>query len=147
MDNNIVESDQKNFFKRIEDSVEYEGAMPEMDDFAKFWRGISERDDCIHNMPWMDKIREELKQKFTSVKESDITENELNSEIKKRKNWTAQGVDGIQNLQQKRFRPAQKALKKALEQIRNNNRLIPTWRPLGRTLLIPKSKDLSHEKN
>ena len=93
MGNNIVESDQKNFFKRIEDSMEYEGAMPEMDSFVKFWRGISERDDCTHNMPWMDKIREELKEKFTSVKESDITENKLNSEIKKRKNWTAPAKD------------------------------------------------------
>ena len=44
-------------------------------------------------MPWMDKIREELKEKFTSAKESDITENKLNSEIKKRKNWTAPAKD------------------------------------------------------
>ena len=93
MDNNIVESDQNNFFKRIEDSMEYEGAMPEMENFVKFWKGISERDDCTHNMPWMDKIREELKEKFTSAKESDITENKLNSEIKKRKNWTAPAKD------------------------------------------------------
>ena len=34
-----------------------------------------------------------------------------------------------------------------LEQIRDDNRLIPTWWPLGRTVLIPKSKDLSDEKN
>ena len=40
MDNNIVESDQNNFFKRIEDSMEYEGAMPEMENFVKFWKGI-----------------------------------------------------------------------------------------------------------
>ena len=36
MDNNIFERDHKNFFKRIEDSTEYEGAMPEMDKFVNF---------------------------------------------------------------------------------------------------------------
>ena len=55
-------------------------------------------------------------------------------------------MDGIQNFCWKRFRLAQKALKKALEQIRDVNRLIPTWWRLG-TVLIPKSKDLSDEKN
>ena len=36
MDNSIFERDHKNFFKRIEDSTEYEGAMPEMDKFVNF---------------------------------------------------------------------------------------------------------------
>ena len=95
----------------------------------------------------MEKIREELKEKITSLKEFDIIENGLISVIKKRKNWTAPGVDGIQNFWWKMFRPAQKALKKAFQQIRDDNRLIPTWWPLGRTVLIPKSKDLSDGKN
>ena len=45
IDNNIFERDQKNLFKRIEDSTVYEGAMPEMDKFVKFWVGIWEKDD------------------------------------------------------------------------------------------------------
>ena len=56
-------------------------------------------------------------------------------------------MDGIQNFWWKRFRSAQKALKKAFEQIRDDNRLIPAWWPLERTVLTPKSKDLSDEKN
>ena len=56
-------------------------------------------------------------------------------------------MDGIQNFWWKRFRSAQKALKKAFEQIRNDNRLIPTWWRLGRTVLITKSKDVSDKKN
>ena len=40
-----------------------------------------------------------------------------------------------------------KSVKKEFEQIRDDNRLIPTWWLLGRTLLIPKSKDLNDEKN
>ena len=47
----------------------------------------------------------------------------------------------------KRFRLAQKVLKKEFAQLRDDNRLIPTWWLVGRTVMIPKSKDLSHEKN
>ena len=56
-------------------------------------------------------------------------------------------MDGSQNFWWERFIPAQKALKKAFEQIRDDNILIPTWWPLGRTVLIPKSKDVSDGKN
>ena len=59
--------------------------MPEMDKFVKFRVGIWEKDDRTPNIPWMEKIREELKEKITSVKEFDITENGLISEIKKKK--------------------------------------------------------------
>ena len=38
MDNNIFESDQKNFFMIIEDSREYEEANSEMDKFVKLWQ-------------------------------------------------------------------------------------------------------------
>ena len=95
----------------------------------------------------MEKIREDLKEKIISVKEFDITENGSILEIKKRKNWTAPGVDGIQNFWWKRFRPAQNALQKAFEQIRDDNRLMPTWWLLRRAVLIPKSNNLSDEKN
>ena len=57
----------------------------------------------------MEKIQEKLKEKITNVKEFEITENGLISDIKKKKNWTAPGVNGIQNFWWKRFRPAQKA--------------------------------------
>ena len=73
--------------------MEYEGAMPNMDKFLKFWRGIWKKDDCTTNMPWMGKIQEELKEKISSVKELDITKSGLILEIKKRKIWTASGVD------------------------------------------------------
>ena len=121
--------------------------MPEIEKFVKFWGGIWEKDDRAPNMTWMVKIREELKEEITSKKEFDIIENGLISEIKKRKNLATPGVDRIQNFWWKKFRAAQKALKKEPEQIRDDNRLIPTWWSLGKTVLTPKSKDLSHEKN
>ena len=45
-------------------------------------------------------------------------------------NWTAPGQDTIQNVWWKMFSPAQKALKKTFEQIRDDKRPILTWRSL-----------------
>ena len=47
MDNNIFESDQKNFFIMIEDSREYEEANSEMDKFVKFWK-VSGKEMSVH---------------------------------------------------------------------------------------------------
>ena len=56
MDNNTFKRDNKNFFKRIEDSTDYEEAMREMDKFVKFWVGIWKKDDRTTNMLWMEEI-------------------------------------------------------------------------------------------
>ena len=64
----------------------------------------------------------------------------------RRKNWTAPGIDGIQNYWWKRFQIAQKALTRAFERMKNDYDMIPVWWPTGRTVQIPKTKDLSNEQ-
>ena len=66
---------------------------------------------------------------------------------KEEKNWTAPGIDGIQNYCWKNFEPAQKALTKAYVLMKTDNTSIPMWWPKGRTVLLPKIKNLSDEKN
>ena len=85
MYHDFSESNRKNLFKRIEDSTEYEGAIPEMDKYVKLWGGIWERDEHKPNLAWKEKTRKEMNEKITSVKEFGITENGLNSEIKTKK--------------------------------------------------------------
>ena len=81
-----------------------------------------------------------------NVKEFTLTEKRVAGEIRKRKNWTAPGIDGIQNYWWKTFKTAQKALTRASERMKNDNNLIPVWWPTGRTVQIPKTKDLSNEQ-
>ena len=38
-------------------------------------------------------------------------------------------------------------MKRAFEQVRDNNDLISVWWPSGRTVLLPKTEDLTDEKN
>ena len=48
-------------------------------------------------MPWMEEVKAEMNEKASIVSEFGITEEKLRKETSKRKNWTAPGVDGIQN--------------------------------------------------
>ena len=101
----------RNFLKKVEGSTEYQGQIPEMDKFIEFWGSIWEKEESTPEMPWMDKVHEQLTEKVNSVKEFNITDKSLVTEIKKRKNWTAPGIDGIQTFWWKRFKPAIRALK------------------------------------
>ena len=47
------------------------------------------------------------------------------AENRKRKNWTAPGIDGIENYWWKTFQTAQKALKRAFERMKNDYDMIP----------------------
>ena len=146
MDNAIFERDQKSFFRKIESSTSHEEQIPEIEKFVEFWGDIWEKEERTPEMPWMEKVLEDLTRKINRVNVFDITEKSLTAESNKKKNWTAPGIDGIQNYWWKKFKSAQRALKRAFEKIRDNNELIPVWWPSGRTLLLPKTKDLSDEK-
>ena len=97
-------------------------------------------------MPWMEKVQKDLMRRIKKGNVFDITGKSLTKESNKKKNWTASRIDGIQNYWWKKFKVAQRALKRAFEKIRDNNELIPVWWPSGRTILLPKTKDLSDEK-
>ena len=98
-------------------------------------------------MPWMEEVKKQLNEKVNIVQEFEIENESLRKEIRKRKNSTAPGIDGIQNYWWKNFTPAQKALTKVYTLMKTDNNLIPEWWPKGRTVLIPKTKSMSDEKN
>ena len=68
-----------------------------MERFVKLWGDIWEKDDRAPEIPWMESVSKQLRDKITSVKEFNITVETLKTETKKRKNWTAPEMDGIQN--------------------------------------------------
>ena len=112
-DNIMFQKDQKNFFRMLEKVEKHEGEMPEMEKFVEFWGGIWEQIEPTPNMPWMEEVKAELSEKANIVSQFKITEEKLRKETSKRKNWTAPGIDGIQNYWWKEFTSAQKALAKS----------------------------------
>ena len=94
----------------------------------------------------MDEVAGKLKRMVVEVKEFDVTEEKLIEVIKKRKNWSSPGIDGIQNYWWKRFKTAQQALCRALRKLKEDHSLIPDWFPAGRTVMLPKTDVLSNVK-
>ena len=95
----------------------------------------------------MEAASEQFGEKITNVKEFNSTQGTLEKETKKNKNWTAPEINGFQNFWWKRLKPARTALKRAFERFKDNNDLMSVWWPSGRTVLLPKTKDLSDENN
>ena len=75
-----------------------------------------------------------------------ITDENMKKEVAKRKNGTALGIDDIQNFWWKKFKPAQKALRKAFTDLYGGTAMISEWWPSGRTVLLPKTKNIKDEK-
>ena len=73
-------------------------------------------------------------------------EDKVVAEIRKRKNLKAPDIDRIQNYWWKRFQTAQKALTRAFKRMKNDYNMIPVWWLTGRTVQIPKTKDISNEQ-
>jgi len=56
-------------------------------------------------------------------------EEKIKKETSKRKNWTAPGIDGIQNYWWKKFTMAQKALVRIYTNLHRDTSGIPEWWP------------------
>ena len=83
MDNAIFERDQKRFFRKIDSSTSHEGQIPEIEKFVEFWGGIWEKEKRTPEMPWMEKVREDLMRKIKRGNVFDITEKILTTERNK----------------------------------------------------------------
>ena len=126
-DSAMFEKDQRNFYSKIEKNEKFQGEQPEMEKFTEFWGGIWEKEEVTPMLPWMDNVKEELKASINTVKEFTIEEERLIKIARKRKNWTSPGINGIQNYWWKKFKAAQKALKRAFERVEADNNMIPQW--------------------
>jgi hypothetical protein len=66
--------------------------------------------------------------------------------IRKRNNWSAPGIGGIQNFWWKKLRGTWKAMVKSFNKWIEQPEIIPEWITQGRTVLLPKLDDLSDER-
>ena len=96
---------------------------------------------------WMQIAANKIKDKATQVEEMTVDMGKLQPILKKRKNWSAPGIDGIQNFWWKKLTSTWRPLINPINCWIDGPELIPTWITHGRTVLIPKSEELSDEKN
>ena len=116
-----------------------------MDKFTEFWAGIWESEEKTTLQPWMEKVEKKIRAKVTNVKEFIVAESDIAIIIKQRKNWTAPGIDGIENFWWKIFKSCWRPLSRIMNCWVKEKESIPKWVTLGKTALLPKSDDLSCE--
>ena len=80
-----------------------------MERFVEFWGGMWEEEKITIEQLWMAKIKEELRKKIRDVQDIEVSEETIGKVIKRRKNWTSPGIDGIQNFWGKKFSRTWKA--------------------------------------
>ena len=95
----------------------------------------------------MNTVVKKMGQKVANVQEFTITEKKLHQTVKKRKNWSAPWIDGVQNFWWKKFRGTWSAILRCFNQSLELPDEIPDWLTHGRTVLLPKTEDLSNERN
>ena len=107
--NNILYQENQSLLFR-DDKLIYEGQKPKIEDLRDFWAGIWEIETETPKKNWMQEVEHELKGKIFETNNFEISKDELSKEIKKRKNWSAPGIDGIQNFWWKKFPQIQENL-------------------------------------
>ena len=146
-DNNLFRDNQSQFYRSIEDKQENQGKVPDIEKFVKFWAGIWEDESVTPYKKWMSTVAEKIRAKIKEVEEIEITEKKLYELLRKRKNWSAPGIDKIPNFWWKKLSGSWKSLVECMIMWIENPEKIPNWMTDGRTVLIPKTEKLDNEQN
>ena len=112
--NRMFKEDEGMFYKKTNKANERKGKVPKIEKFVEFWAGIWEDKTTTPYRKWIKTIAEKIKAKVTNVEELQITEKKLYETLRKRKNWSAPGIDGIQNFWWKKLSGVWKALIKSM---------------------------------
>ena len=94
--NAMFAADEGGFYMKSKGKKVFHGEIPLMEKFVEFWGGIWEDEKKTLEQPWMKVVEQTWKEKVQDVKEFVITREDM-AKVKRRKNWSAPGIDGIQN--------------------------------------------------
>ena len=148
--NKTFRRNQKLFYRNLGTDSKFDSTgAPDQSELVAFWRSIFERDSSANlNSSWLSQLRDKFAQEITSndivpAINSDL----LTAAIRRLKNWASPGPDGIQGFWWKRLSSVHDFLCDYFHNFLMGDVDLPVWFPVGRTLLIPKSNDLSSPQN
>ena len=95
----------------------------------------------------MNTVAKKIRQKIMNEQKLTITKKKLQQTVKKRKNWSAPGIDGVQNFWWKKFRGIWSGILRCSSQWLEQPDEMSDWLTQGRTVLLPKTEDLSNMRN
>ena len=143
--NTEFEKNEAAFNKNLKETNKYEGSPPNIKKFEDFWANIWETEGKINReASWMKEMKEEIKNEVKiSHQKPKCSVQRWRKIIIKKKNWSSPGIDGIQNYWIKKMTALWEAEVNEINKYLKNEKEIPDWLGRGRTVLIPKSNDLT----
>ena len=96
--NNMFVRNEGTFYRQMKKLEKQVGRVPSINKFTSFWAGIWEDDSKTPVTKWMKGIEKRLRENVKSTSEFKVTEKDLQDVAKKRKKWSAPGIDGILQL-------------------------------------------------
>ena len=93
--NKMFQKDQAMFYIKTQGTKQLRRKVPRMEKFEEFWAGIWEDNTKTPKRKWMNTVAKKMGQKVANVQEFTITKKKLHQTVKKRKNWSAPGINGV----------------------------------------------------
>ena len=125
--NRMFQEDQGMFYRNTQGTKQLKGKVPEIEKFEEFWAGIWEDNTETPHRKWMNTVGKKISEKVTDIQELAITEEKLYTTVKKRKNWSAPGIDGIPNFYWKKLRGTWSSLLRCFNLWVEQPDEIPEW--------------------
>ena len=143
--NTEFEKNEAAFYKNLTETNKYTGNPPNIEEFEDLWANIWETEGKINkDANWMNEIKREINNEVkTSHPNPSCSVQKWKEVIIKKKNWSSPGIDGIQNYWIKKMTAVWQAEVNEINKYLNGEKEIPEWLGRGRTVLIPKSNDLT----
>ena len=113
--NNMFIQNEGTFYRQMKKLEKQVRRVPSIEKFTDFWAGIWEDDSKTPVTKWMKGIEKILRDKVKSISEFKVTEKDLQGVAKKRKNWSAPGIDEITNYWWKTLTAARRSLARAMQ--------------------------------
>ena len=123
--NNMFVRNEGTFYRQTKKLEKQVGRVPSINKFTYFWAGIWEDDSKTPVTKWMKGIEKRLREKVKSTSEFKVTEKDLQDVAKKKKNWSAPGIDGITSYWWKTLTATRKPLARAMKKWVDDNTTIP----------------------
>ncbi|XP_045480887.1 uncharacterized protein LOC123685276 [Harmonia axyridis] len=145
--NELYYKNPQQFFRSLEEGVEAAGeeslSLKKMyREWNEIWGDAKTHDDGAY---WIKEA--ERKAETYDMEELEIKEEDIRMVLRRARNWSAPGSDGLHNYWWKNFQSTHKHLARMFQEALHNPSVIPESLTLGVTHMIPKGDKTSDPKN
>ncbi|XP_044762032.1 uncharacterized protein LOC123319228 [Coccinella septempunctata] len=145
--NNLFLQNQRKFFRQLEDEKDEKSTTPAQEKMVEYWSSIWSQDAQHNNTaPWITPEKLRL-QSVTAMENVVVTVEDIKATVKRLRNWSSPGIDGVHNYWWKHLTSTHAALARLLQCALRNPSSVPEYFTQGITYMVPKKGDLSQPNN